>query len=94
MLFSFAPVPELRQHLAEIGSGLFGRELLVGHVADKKFQQLIRTAIGESAIGIAPFAVLLIELAVRFTADDLVTVQRHAATLADQLTGIAQQVID
>lgn len=85
---------QLWQHLIEIGSGLLRRELLVGHMGDKKFQQRIHAVIGELAVAIAPLTVVLVEAAVQIPADDLITVQGHTTALTDQLARVTQQMID
>ena len=52
---------QLRQRLAEVGSGLLRRELLIGHMGDEKLQELLHAVIGELAVGIAPLTVVLVE---------------------------------
>ena len=59
---------QLRQRLAEVGSGLFRRELLIGHMGDEKLQELLHAVIGELAVGIAPLTVVLVEAAVQIPA--------------------------
>ena len=90
----FTPVLQLGQGGGKIGPGLLRREILAGHVLHQKFQQLVHVFVGEFPVGIAPFAVLLIEAAVCLPDELAVVGEGHAAALADQPPGTAQQRVD
>ena len=84
---------QLGNLIFEIGARLLGREGLARHVGDEKFDQLILIRVDKTAVGIAPFAVVLVERSVRLAAERGV-VERHAAALADQLARGAEKGVD
>ena len=73
--------------------GLFLGEVFVGHVPDACVDQIVHAAVGVGAVGVAPFAVVLVGGAILVVADDGI-LQRHAAALAHQLPRCAQQRVD
>ena len=87
------PVIQRGQELLHIGAGLLLGEVLAHHVPDADVQQIVHAAVGIDSVGIAPFAVILVETAVVIPADDRV-LQRHAAALADQAARLAEQRVD
>ena len=89
----FFPVLQVGHDGFHMGADLFGGPLLVCHVGDAEFDQLRRAGVTEFAAVVAPLAVVLVERAVRLLAGGGV-LQRHAAALADQLPGRAQERID
>ncbi len=72
----------------------FGLVVRIGHVADQEVQEGIFAPVGELAVGIAPFAVVLVEAAVVFTADHGIVGQGHAAALTVKGLRGAQQGVD
>ena len=72
----------------------FGLVVRIGHVADQEIQEGVLALVGEFAIGIAPFAVVLVEAAVVFAADHGVVGQRHATALTVKGLRGAQKGID
>ena len=89
----FFPVLQVGHDGFHMGADLFGGPLLVCHVGDAEVDQLRRAGVTEFAAVVAPLAVVLVERAVRLLAGGGV-LQRHAAALADQLPGRAQERID
>ena len=63
---------------AALGIGLI---VGVGHVAEEKVEQGVFVLVGELAIGVAPFAIVLVERAIRFAADHRVVRKGHSAAL-------------
>ena len=91
--FRLFPMIQFRQLGLKIGSDLFRRPLLIGHMALQEIQQFFQAGVNEFSISIAPFAVRLIEGTIRLPADAGI-LQRHPTALADQLPWCAQQSID
>ena len=87
------PVIQFRQLGCKVGPDLLRRPGFIGHVPLQKIQQLLQAGVDEFPVGIAPLAVLLIEGAV-WPPAEIGVLQGHAAALADQLPGRAQQSID
>ena len=83
----------LRERLFQIAAGLLLRESFRHHLADADVNQVVHIAVGKRSVGIAPPAVVLIDRAVFFPAENRV-LQRHPAALADQLPRRAEQGID
>ena len=73
-----------------------GVGLIVGvwHLLYEEIEQQIFALIGELAIGIAPFAIVLVEAAVVLTADHGVVGQGHATALTVKGLRGAQQGVD
>ena len=63
----------------------------IRHVRKQKVQQRILVGVGELAVGIAPLAVILVEVAVDFATDHGIVAERHTATLAEELSRSAEQ---
>ena len=63
----------------------------IRHVRKQKVQQRILVGVGELAVGIAPLAVILVEVAVDFATDHGVVAERHTAALAKELSRGAEQ---
>ena len=80
--------------VVEGASFSFGLILGIGHVADQEVQEGVFALVGELAIGIAPFAVVLVEAAVVFAADHGVVGQGHATALTVKGLRGAQQGVD
>lgn len=76
---------------ASFGFGLIVR---VGHVVDQEVQEGVFALVGELAIGIAPFAIVLVEAAIVLAADHGVVGQGHATALTVKGLRGAQQGID
>ena len=93
LFFLLLPVLQLRQLLGQILPHLGFGPGVGGHVRCAVVDQGAQVGIGKFPVGIAPLAVVLIEAAVRLSAEDAV-LQGHAAALAKQLPGAAQQRID
>lgn len=72
----------------------FGLVVRVRHVADQEVQEGVFALVGEIAIGIAPFAIVLVEAAVVLTADHGVVGQGHATALTVKGLRGAQQGVD
>ena len=66
----------------------------VWHLLYEEIEQQIFALIGELAIGIAPFAVVLVERAVGFVTDERIVGERHTATLANQCLRRTQERVD
>lgn len=90
---SLFPMLQVRHHGLHVGADLLRRPALAGHVRHAEVDELLLTGIRERAVGIAPFAVLLVEGAIRLPAGGGI-LQRHPAALADQLPRRAQQRVD
>lgn len=91
--FTGSPVGQRWKLGFKIFADLVRRLLLVGHMFRQKIHQLFQRGIHKRPIGVAPFAVFLVEGPVGFPADGGV-LQGHAAALADQLAGRTQQGVD
>ena len=76
-----------------VGSDLLGRPGFIGYAAFQAVQQFLKARVNEYSVGITPFAVLLVEGAVRLPAD-IDILQGHTAALTDQLSVGTQQSID
>ena len=61
---------------------------------EQKVEQRVFVRVGKLATVITPFAVILVEAAVRFSADHCVIAERHAAALAKELARSAEQRVD
>ena len=61
---------------------------------NEKIQKIVLCLIDEIAFRIAPFAVILIEIAIGLPADIEVFVKRHSAALAVKLSGASEECID
>ena len=77
--------------LAALGIGLI---VGVGHVAEEEVEQGVLVLVGELTIGVAPFAIVLVERAVGFVADHRVVRQRHATTLTIKGLRRTEQGVD
>ena len=87
------PVIQFRKLGCKVGPDLLRQPGFIGHVALQKIQQLIQPGVDKFSVGIAPFAVLLIEGAIWLPAD-IGVLQRHTTALADQLPGRAKRGVD
>lgn len=87
------PVVQLWQLSFKVGSDLLRGPGLIGHMTFQEIQQFLKARVNEFPVGIAPLAVLLVEGTARLPAD-IGVLQGHAAALADQLPGRAQQGVD
>ena len=74
-------------------ANLLGRPCLRGHVFCAEVDELFGAFVLELAVGIAPFAVVLVESAVRLAAGYGV-LERHAAALTDVLPRRAEERVD
>ena len=72
----------------------FGLVVRVRHVVDQEVQEGVLALVGELAIGIAPFAVVLVEAAVVLAADHGVVGQGHATALTVKGLRRAQKGVD
>ena len=72
----------------------FGLVVRIGHVVDQEVQEGILALVGEFAIGIAPFAVVLVEAAVILAANHGIVGQRHATALTVKGLRRAQKGVD
>ena len=77
--------------LAALGIGLI---VGVGHVDEEEVKQGVFVIVGELAIGVAPFAIVLVERAVGFVADHRVVRQRHATALTIKGLRRTEQGVD
>ena len=78
-------------HCPSLGVALiFG----VGHIFDEKIEQRIFGLVGEIAVGVAPFAILLVETAVGIEAHHRIVRERHSTALAKQCLRRAEQGVD
>ena len=76
---------ELREvGVEEFAAFGFGLIVGVGHVAQEEVEQGVFVLVGELTIGVAPFAIVLVERAVGFVADHRIVRKGHAAALAIQ----------
>ena len=87
------PVLQFRKLGRKVGPDLLRQPGFIGHVALQKIQQLLQAGVDKLSVGIAPFAVLLIEGAIWLPAD-IGVLQRHTTALADQLPGRAKRGVD
>lgn len=76
-----------------MGANLLRREAFACHVPDAEVDELLHALVDVLPIGIAPLAVVLIQLAVGLPADEGV-LQGHPAALTHQLPGGAQKGVD
>ena len=60
---------QLGQLRLKVGARLLGRPILIGHVLHQKIGQRLQILIGKLPVGIAPFAVVLVERAIRLAAE-------------------------
>ena len=78
-------------HCPSLGVALiFG----IGHIADEKIEQRILGLVGEIAVGVAPFAILLVETAVGIEAYHRIVSERHSTALTKQGLRRAEQGVD
>ena len=80
--------------IEELASFCIGRVFRVGHVRKQKVEQGVFAGVGEFPISIAPFAVILVERTVDFSADHRIVAKRHAAALAKELARGPEQRVD
>ena len=66
----------------------------VRHVRKQEIEQRIFGWVCKFPVGIAPLAVILVEVAVDFSADHGIVTERHAAALAKKLARCAEQRVD
>ena len=87
------PILQLRQQLPQIGAHLLLCVCILWHIFHAHLNQILHIAIQIYTIGVAPFAVILIQKAICFPADAVIR-KRHAAALANQLSRRAKQCVD
>ena len=87
------PIFQLRQQLPQIGAHLLLCVCILWHIFHAHLNQILHIAIQIYTIGVAPFAVILIQKAICFPADAVIR-KRHAAALANQLSRRAKQCVD
>ena len=87
------PVVQLGQKPFHVGPHLRRGKGVRGHMLGAEVDQRVHGFVGERPVRIAPFAVFLVQRSVRLPADVFV-LQGHAAALADQLPGRAQERVD
>ena len=89
------PMFEHRQvRVVEFAAGGFGLIVGIGDVADEEVDERVLVLIDKIAIGVAPFAIVLVEAAVVFAADHGVVGQGHATALTVKGLRGAQQGVD
>ncbi len=79
------------EEFAALGIGLI---VGVGHVDEEEVEQGVFVLVGELTIGVAPFAIVLVERAVGFVADHRVVRQRHATALTIKGLRRTEQGVD
>ena len=84
---------QLRQHRFQIAPHRLRWPSLAAHVLNQELRQLFQAGVDEGPVCIAPLAVVLVETAVRFSAEGILF-QGHPTALTDQLPGRSQQGID
>ena len=87
------PILQLRQQLPQIGAHLLLCVGILRHIFHAHLNQILHIAVQIHPIGVAPFAVILIQKAVLFPADAVIR-KRHAAALANQLSRRTEQCVD
>ena len=70
------------------------KPLGIRHVVDQEIKKVVLCLINEIALRVAPLAVILIEITVRFPADVEVFVKRHSAALAVKLSRASEERVD
>ena len=61
---------------------------------DQEIKKIVLSLIYKIALSVAPLAVILVEVTVRFPADVNVFVKRHSAALAIKLSGASEKRVD
>lgn len=84
---------QLRHDGFHVRPDLLGGPILIRHMLGAEVDQLLLAAVPERSAGIAPFAVFLVERAVRLMAGRG-ALKRHTAALADKLPRRPRQRID
>lgn len=80
--------------VVEFAAGGFGLIVGVGDVADEEVDERVLVLIDEIAVGVAPFAIVLVERAVGFVANHRIVRQGHTTALTVQRLRRAKQRVD
>ena len=72
------------QIFLKISPRLLRRPIFIRHMLHEETRELFKARVDKITVVVAPFAVFLVEFAVRLLADGRV-VKRHTAALADKL---------
>lgn len=91
-LLLFIPVPEFGHNSLHMRPDLFCGPLFARHMFNAKVNQLLHIGIFEFTATVAPFAVFLVEISVRFPACCRI-IKRHTAALAYKLPRSTQNVL-
>ncbi len=92
---SFLPMLQLgKQGVVHFAALLLGAAFGIGEMRREEVYERLLRGVGESALRIAPFAVILIEGAVLLAADEAVLRKGHAAALAEELPRRAEKGVD
>ena len=83
-----------KMRIEELAPFRIWRIFRIRHVRKQKVQQRVLVGVGELAVGIAPLAVILVEVAVEFAANHRIVTEGHAAALAKKLARGTEQRID
>ena len=95
MAMSLTPMLQLRQMRVEQSAAVgVGLVVGVGHLFYEEIEKEVFALIGEFAVGVAPFAVILVERAVGLVTDERIVVERHSAALANQRLRRTQERVD